>query len=202
MSATILRITQFPLIAYAIREHAALLVLVVAYLASAILVAQGFGIAYDFMPNLMQYLLLIVTPLVLAFCLRTIYVMVFIRPDQLTRYLIASIKPYIEPKRLTYALPILVMIPAFGTAFTFYKSAIPLFHPYNWDVRLSHLDAWLHGGTQPWVWLQPLLGHPLISGAINFCYNLWFFIVYAVLILQAFDTRNKRLRMRFYLSFF
>jgi hypothetical protein len=183
------------------REHAVLWSIALIYLLSALIVSHTLGLPYNFLPNLIEYALLVSVPLAFVLCWQTIRVMIFVRPDRLTHYLFTSLKPYLDPVRLSFALPVLALIPVFGTTFTFYKSAISYLHPYGWDVRLTHLDAWLHGGIQPWVWLQPVLGHPLITGAINFFYNLWFFIVYAVLILQAFDTHNKRLRMRFYLSF-
>jgi hypothetical protein len=102
---------------------------------------------------------------------------------------------------LLYAVPVLLLIPLFATAFTFLKIAIPAFNPYSWDVFFTRWDHLLHGSNHPWVLLQPILGYPLVTGGINFLYNLWFFMIYGLLTLQAFDTSNPALRMRFLLSF-
>jgi hypothetical protein len=46
-----------------------------------------------------------------------------------------------------------------------------------------------------------VLGYPLVTSTINFFYQLWFFVLYAVLVWQAFSLRNPRLRMQFFLTF-
>ena len=53
----------------------------------------------------------------------------------------------------------------------------------------------------PWERLQPLLGHPLVTGLLNFSYHFWFFLFYAVLYWLILDTRRPLLRMQFLLSF-
>lgn len=184
-----------------LREHAALAIIVLGYVLVTLVFSRWVELPYSFSLSLAGYAVALFIPLVFGFCWHVISVMVFVRPDRLTLYLIASLKPYLAPQRLLFAAPVLLLIPAFASAFTFFKSTIPAINPYAWDAQLIYWDAWLHGGVHPWVWLQPLLGYPVVTGAVNFLYNLWFFIMYALLTLQAFDTRNPALRMRFLLSF-
>lgn len=182
-------------------EHATLIGLVCVYFLSAVAVSNFYELPYGFAPNLGNYATLLFLPLALAMCWHAINVMIFVRPHRLTLYLYASLKPYLAPERLLFAAPVLLLIPLFASAFTFLKFAIPAFNPYSWDTLFTRWDYLLHGGNHPWVLLQPVLGYPIVTGGINLLYNLWFFVIYGLLTLQAFDTRDPALRMRFLLSF-
>lgn len=136
-----------------------------------------------------------------ALCAYTIYVMVCRRPRQLVRYLREHIKAYLTRQRLLNAVPALLLLPLFGSSFTIAKAAVPLLHPYDWDTRLADIDRLLHGGVQPWVWLQALAGHPVVTAVLNLAYHLWFFIMFATMYWLVFSTERPRLRMQFLLSF-
>lgn len=184
-----------------LHEHSLLTSMVCAYFLLAAAVAHLYALPYSFTPNFAGYAVALFIPLVFAFCWHAISIMLFVRPDRLTLYLLSSLKPYLAPQRLLFAAPVLLLIPIFASTFTFFKSAIPALNPYTWDVFFSQWDYLLHGSNYPWILLQPVLGYPLVTGGINFLYNLWFFIMYALLTVQAFDTSNPALRMRFLLSF-
>jgi hypothetical protein len=62
-------------------------------------------------------------------------------------------------------------------------------------------DRLLHGGVDPWVLLQPVLGHPPVTFVISFVYQGWVFVMYGVLLWQAFSSGRPRLRMHFLLTF-
>jgi len=62
-------------------------------------------------------------------------------------------------------------------------------------------DRVLGFGRLPWEYLQPLLGHPPITTAINFAYDGWFLTMFAALFWQAFAKRASALRMQFLLAF-
>ena len=49
--------------------------------------------------------------------------------------------------------------------------------------------------------MQPILGTPYVTSAINVLYNLWFFLLYAMICWLAFSVRKPQLRMQFLLSF-
>ncbi len=185
-----------------LREHAALIGLITAYGAAAIAVSYAYDLSFNLASNLLAaYLVTLFLPLTLAFCWHAIQVMVFVRPAQLTRHLLSSLKTFLAPGRLLPVVPLLLLIPVFAVAFSFVKTALPILNPYTWDAFFIRWDYLLHGGNHPWRLLQPLLGHPLATGAINFLYNLWYLIMYVLLMLQVFDTRKPALRMRFLLSF-
>lgn len=189
--------------AYAgLREHAVLVSLIGAYSIAAIFVSRAYALSYNLLPNLLAaYFVTLLIPLALAFCWHALWVMIFVRPHRLTLHLLASLKSFLAPRRLLHLAPILLLIPVFAVAFSFLKTAIPVLNPYAWDAFFTRWDYLAHGGNHPWQLLQPILGYPLVTGAINFLYNLWYLIMYALLMLQVFDTRNPALRMRFLLSF-
>jgi hypothetical protein len=128
--------------------------------------------------------------------------MVFIRPARLTRYILTDWKnKYLKIDRVIVALPILFFMPIFISVFTWFKHMIPVINPYGWDVTFAGWDRALHGGYHPWELLQPVFGYPLVTSVINLFYQLWFFVLYAVLVWQAFSLRSPRLRMQFFLTF-
>jgi hypothetical protein len=184
-----------------LREHALLGVIVAGYFIGGAFVARHLGVAYQVAPNLRLYALLLPVTLLLALCWHVVSVMLFVRPERLTRHLIDSLRPYFTLRRLAFALPALVLIPVFAATFTFLKTTIPALNPYSWDPLFTRADEVLHLGIHPWAWMHPVLGHALVTGALSVSYQLWFFVMYGVLILQAFDTRRPRLRRRFLLSF-
>lgn len=190
-----------PAVDSTLREHAVLIAVIGGYFLAAAVIASIHRLPFGFLPNFSSYGLLLLVLLIFGVCWHAITVMIFVRPARLTRYLLTSLKPYLAPHRLLFAAPVLLLIPVFASTFTFFKSAIPALHPYTWDAFFSAWDFRLHGNNYPWALLQPLLGHAPITGGINFLYNLWFFIMYALITTQAFDTRNPALRMRFLLSF-
>src|SRR5262245_57568805 len=106
---------------------------------------------------------------------------------------------YLTAPRVTGFLVVFLCLPLFMNTFGSYKQAIPRLVPFCWDVRFSEWDRGLHGGTDPWQWLQPLVGQPLVTAAINCCYTIWFFIMFAVVLWQAWG-RDRTLRMQFMLS--
>lgn len=138
---------------------------------------------------------------VFALCGYAMYVMVFIRPRRLLYYLYSNLRDYLTRARLLHALPAILMIPLFACSFTITKAAVPLLQPYAWDSRLALLDQRLHGGVQPWVLLQGLVGFPPVTALLNLAYELWFIIMFAVMYWLVFNTSRAQLRMQFLLSF-
>lgn len=132
-----------------------------------------------------------------------LYVMLFIRPRRLLAYLakdIATRGRLIE--RLVVSCPLVLLLPVFMGIFSSWKYAIPILHPFAYDVLFSNWDQWLHLGRLPWQWLQPVLGHPLISFIINFFYHLWFFIMFGCFFWFTFSLRKTALRTQYLISFF
>ena len=131
-----------------------------------------------------------------------LYVMLWLRPERLIETIATEFRArYLTADRLLGALIVMALLPLFVSVFTGIKALIPVLHPFAWDEAFAAWDRLLHGGVDPWRLLQPVLGHPWATTAINFFYHLWLFVVYGVLFWQAFSTRNPRLRMQFLLSF-
>jgi hypothetical protein len=131
-----------------------------------------------------------------------VYVMLWVRPQHLTRHILADWRErYFTADRLLTALPILVFLPVFISVFTSFKTMIPVLHAYDWDPTFAAWDRALHGGVAPWELLQPLLGRPWLTSAVNAAYQTWFFVLYGVIFWQAFSLRQARLRMQFFLTF-
>lgn len=184
-----------------LREHGLLLAIVALQLAAALALCAGHPDKFRDNLQLEGYACSLVLGLLFALCGYTMYVMIFIRPAQLVKYLKEHLSAYLTRERLLFAAPVLAMMPVFAASFTVLKAAVPLLHPYAWDARIAAADAWLHGGTQPWELLQPVLGHPLLSSLLAVNYHLWFFILLGMLYWLAFGLERRQLRMQFMLSF-
>lgn len=106
----------------------------------------------------------------------------------------------VTPRLVAGSLLYMCLALFFG-AFTFFKSALPLVQPFYADVPLADLDAWLHGGVDPWRWLHPLLGHHAITRALEWIYSpVWVLLLFAVPLLICSARRYAHLRRRFLLT--
>ncbi len=95
-----------------------------------------------------------------------------------------------------------LIMTVFMYVFSNIKAAIPILHPLEWDTYFAQLDSTLHFGTQPWVWLQPLLGYAPVTYLININYNFWFLVTWIMWVHFSFADKPSELRTRFFLSFF
>ncbi|EKF74356.1 hypothetical protein A11A3_09155 [Alcanivorax hongdengensis A-11-3] len=129
------------------------------------------------------------------------YVMLYRRPSFPLRYLAGQIRRFVVSAAFFRGLFLLLVFTLFFSAVSSSKSLIGVWQPFAWDARFAHWDAWLHGGKMPWQWLQPVLGYPWITTAINAVYNLWFMVMFAVFYWQLFSSRDERRRQRFLISF-
>jgi hypothetical protein len=113
----------------------------------------------------------------------------------------AFFQPEVWPLALARAA-VLVPATALVTAtFAAIKPQIAVIQPFVFDPAFIWLDAVLHGGRQPWELLQPILGHPLVTAAIDRIYYLWFPILYHSLYWQIFTMRLPLLRLQFITAF-
>jgi hypothetical protein len=107
---------------------------------------------------------------------------------------------FLSRDRILLALPLLAVWPVLMRTFSAVKSQIPAAQPFYLDTLLFELDRAIHLGQDPWVLLQPLLGYPIVTYAINLLYALWLFVVYFAILLQITSLRDRRLRAQFLLS--
>lgn len=187
-----------------LRAHLWFLLMIAAYAAALLAISSSRGFGANLSPALYATSAAVATPtFAVAFLLwRTAYIMIAVRPQRLTRHLIDDLRSTaLAPERLLAALPIFLVLPVFMSMFSSFKVLIPTIQPFAWDATFAEWDRVLHFGRHPWEWLQPILGHPYVTAAVNFFYNLWFFVMYGVWMWQAFSTRDPALRMRYFLSF-
>lgn len=86
-------------------------------------------------------------------------------------------------------------------SFSALKEVVPVIQPFSWDPIFEHWDRVLGFGTMPWQLLQPVLGFPAVTIAIDIAYVAWFTVIFGVLVWQAFFARAGELRMQFLLAF-
>ena len=188
-------------LAAVLRDHRALVVIVLAYAVATVALTWNLDLKVDAKIVFIGFFGSVLAGPIMALCGYSIYIMLYIRPTRLTLYLFRSVRSYMTPARLLHALPVLVLFPVFASSFTLFKGAIPMLHPFSWDRRLSALDSTLHGGVQPWQWLLQWIHSPVLTAALNGAYHLWFFIMFALLYWLAFTMDRPRLRHQFLLSF-
>ncbi|MBN1972063.1 MAG: phosphatase PAP2 family protein [Sedimentisphaerales bacterium] len=187
-----------------LRTHALLTCIIFIYLAACVIIARIYGVTDEI--SLFLYFknvcILGFWCFLFFFIGHFFYVKFFVKPDNFKEFLINDLQTnYLNAERLCNLLLIGLLLPVFMSAFTSYKIILPAIHPFSWDYSFAKLDAFIHGGKQPWQLLQPVLGHPLFTSILSLFYNLWFFVMYGVLFWQAFSLRDKPLRMQFLLTF-
>ena len=95
----------------------------------------------------------------------------------------------------------LVAFPILTISFCALKDAIPRINPFSWDKTFMQFDRFVSFGHTPGELLQPALGHPAITAAINVAYNVWFLLLFGVLFWQAFSTKTSVRRMQYLLAY-
>ncbi len=102
-----------------------------------------------------------------------------------------------DPARLSNGLHAILIINFMGMGFGLLKASIPLLVPFAWDVPFMELDKFLHLGRHPWQILQPVLGFPIVTFALNFIYSTWFFVLPGFFVWIGFMKQNSELRMQY-----
>ncbi len=137
----------------------------------------------------------------LYLCGRALYIMVKRRPEMLFQAIWNDFKDVVTLERLLSAIPILVGLPIFFSAFNSAKSLIPVIKPFSYDPTFIRCDELIFG-TQPWRLLWPLLRHPVATYAMDGVYNMWYLVMAIVVFWQTFSLRDAKLRQQFFLSYF
>jgi hypothetical protein len=186
-----------------LRAHSWLVAIVLCYLAAAHLLAGYHGLTQSLSVSVYALVVPQMTATYLLFfaLLYVTYVMVVIRPARLIRHLATDIQGnWLIAERLFGGLVMIFILQIFFSIFTSFKSIIPFINPFSWDATLADWDRILHGGLDPWTLMHPLVGHPFATTVINFFYQCWVYILYGVLVWQAFALSDRRLRMQFFLT--
>ncbi len=108
-------------------------------------------------------------------------------------------KNYLCSATITRFIIIFSIIPLFMCSYSSIKQSIPLFNHFSFDSWLYRIDKILHFNYSPWEILHPLVGYPIITLFIDFCYLAWGSIfVYSLLYMACHGDR--RLRLQFFIS--
>jgi hypothetical protein len=192
-----------PSLLASMRGQSAVLIVVLAYWMGGIVVGHlaGLPAASTITTYLPTYMVMMPFMVLCLLAARALIIMTTERPQRPLSQLWQEIRTSLAtPERLAHAVPMLVAMLVFGGTFTVVKASIPFLMPFSWDQAFEQLDRWLHGGVAPWQLLQPLLGQPIITHAINWAYNFWFYFLSLIWVWQAFRQSDNGLRLQFFLS--
>ncbi|WP_133492742.1 phosphatase PAP2 family protein [Alcanivorax sp. 24] len=139
--------------------------------------------------------------LIALFLVSSCFVLLFVRPNKPISYMAEKTIGIVRTVGWLRAAILMILFSFFFSAFSSFKSLIPLIHPYQVDPDLHKLDIILHGGKLPWVWFQPFIEAVEGSLVINVFYNFWFILVVNVLFWFVWDGRDPFLRKRYLLSY-
>ncbi len=99
-------------------------------------------------------------------------------------------------------LALYLALAAFMGAFTTLKTVLPCLNGFWADPWLARIDCAVHFGQQPWRWIQPLLGFPLVTRLIEIVYGpVWIGCITLVLLYLCMIRRDPEHRRRFLIGF-
>lgn len=186
-----------------LRHNAPLLIAGAAYLAVGTFLIVIFGELARPLTALLSWSAFIVGLAVGFFLLHAGQIVLVMRPRRPLPMLIMAMRRNFTRRHVADALPVVLLIGPFGVVFAQIKSLIPSINPFNWDASFVLLEAWLHGGYQPWVWLAPyLLNGPLISITSLLYTECWPLLGFMTLAHAILCIKRPALRMQFLLSYF
>ncbi len=140
--------------------------------------------------------------LVAVFLFRLLQYVLIIKPESPVRQLRDDLVGLVRrPSALILGLPMFMAMVIFNKGMLELKPLIPLVNPFSWDVAFMELDRILHLGSDPWRILQPLLGHDIITFAINLFYNFWFLALFGCFMWLGFAQRSSVARTQFFLAY-
>ncbi len=140
--------------------------------------------------------------LIVALLVRFAQYALVIKPESPAKAFFQDFKNIItKPVLLINGLPIIVAMIFYNKAMIELKPEIPFINPFKWDQTFMQLDRTLHGGFDPWVLLQPIMGHDYISFASNLAYDFWFIALFGSWVWFAFQKQATELRTRFFFSY-
>lgn len=90
----------------------------------------------------------------------------------------------------------------FYGSFTSFKTLMPFIVPFHADAALAEVDRVVHAGRDPWIILQPLMGHPFLTRAVEFLYGpIWMLLLATVPVIVALHPDLAPVRGTFFLTF-
>ncbi len=172
------------------------------YLLSIVICIITYGICYFY--NAMQYfellkyvkfmLYALVSTGFLYFLFYYFYLLFHLTPHPI-RHFFNKFKYFFSYKyELINMLILFIALSVVLSCFSSLKTAISEINPFYLDPLLAKIDQAIHFGYQPWAITHALFSSPWSTAVINFCYNIWFFIVwiFMVFVTCQFNSPAKR----------
>lgn len=186
-----------------LRDDASLYLLIVSYIAFAWGAAVWGGVADRFSILVYPRTTMAITAAFVggAFVFYSLWVMIRLKPPSPLIHIQHGIRDWVVGRQCLAGIALILAFSLFLSAVSSFKTLIPAFQPFSWDLRFARLDMLIHGGRHPWEWLQPVLGYPWITKLINLIYSLWLLVMFAAFFWQIFATRRPLLRKTFLVSF-
>jgi hypothetical protein len=103
----------------------------------------------------------------------------------------------LTPAWLGSVMLLAVVLPLSLAVFSAAKRAIPAVEPFAWDATFDQFDRALHGGRRPWELLQPIVGTPTITVALDRYYHLGWSLLALGTLAVVVVLPVSRLRRRF-----
>jgi len=120
-----------------------------------------------------------------------------------TLAIIAKVRDILkDPAELIGFLAVNIALIAFISGFSFIKSMIPAINPFAFDQAFTKFDRALHFGVDPWKITHAIFNGPIATAAINFLYNLWFFLFWGVTFFFVLRTKKPKDREQYLVSYF
>lgn len=105
--------------------------------------------------------------------------------------------------RLVSGAALFAAVSVFYGAFATVKTLLPNLAPFSMDTWAANVDAALHGGHDPWTLLQPIMGHHVVTRAVQMLYLPgWLGSLGVLTLVLACARRFDHLRARFFWTFF
>ena len=102
-----------------------------------------------------------------------------------------------SPAWIASVFMLAIVLPLSLAVFSATKRAIPAIQPFAWDVVLERASLTIHGGRHAWQWLQPIVGHPVVTVLLDRYYHIgWSLIALGTLALVVVAPRSS-IRRRF-----
>lgn len=147
------------------------------------------------------YSLKIVIPIsIISYCVYYFFKLIFIGERQPLKRFAGRVKlAYIYRSKLISAFVLLSAISIFMSSYSTMKSLIPIVNMFYLDDLLHQANLWIFLGHQPGLSIVKWLDNPFYLFIINFNYNLWFFLMWFIVVYFLIAKKSTN-RTSFFIS--
>jgi hypothetical protein len=137
-----------------------------------------------------------------VFLFRFLQYALILKPESLFRQMKEDVVGlFLRPAPFILALPLFLAMIIFNKGMLELKPMIPLVKPFSYDTMFLEWDRALHFGFDPWVLLQPVLGHDIVTYIFNMTYNFWFMALFGTTMWFGFARQASVVRTQFFVAY-